>query len=249
MPFIPVSGGGGGGGGASFAWSPYSWAAEPDFGIGGATFDAVDIQNRDAGIACDVCETQMDGSVLRIRPSIDAASLNTKLAGAELFSVADAEEGVWAIKLGIQARATATDAASPTGGSASYMVGCALHLGVTYDGVYVGGFIRRDTTNLASVALTLGRNTGRAGYNAEVAAGAGSLTQFGEFDFLLYRVGTNVEVFIGRDNSFARIGRYNSGGSGAGAVSVLASSTNSIVDVTVLAARKLTAMPLGALIT
>jgi hypothetical protein len=251
MPFINTGGSGGGGGGSSggFAWPSYSWAAEPDRGIGGENFDAVDIVNRDGGIALDVCETQMEGKVLRIRPTIDAASLNTKMAGAELFSVGDAEEGVWAIKVGVQARATATDAASPTGGSSSYMIGCALHLGATYDGVYVGGFLRRDATNLASITVTMGRNTGRDGYNAEVTSGAGSAVQFGEVDFLLKRVGTNVEVFVGRDNSFARIGRHNSGGSGMGAVSVLASSTNSIVDVSVLAVKKMADLPLGALIT
>ena len=244
-----LGGGGGGGGGAAFAFPPWDWAAGSEgFGVGAADFAAVDLSTLEdpPGIACAAIDTQLDGKVLRVRPSTGA--VDSTLAGGAVFTVEDEEDGVWAARLVVQHKSAAAADASPTGASMALQVGLALFVGADLAGGYTAGVCYQGSGNLSAMAAQASSAATRAGVRTAFGTGgSGSVMPAGTMDVLLRRTGAQVDIYMGGDGRFHRIGTraVGVGGDGPGVVGVVASTTAGVLDVMVVRARKLAALPAG----
>lgn len=238
-------GGGGGGGGGGFEFPPWDWASGGDgLGVGAGDFPVVDLATLDAGLACSALETQAAGKVLRLRPAV-GGSVDTTMAGGRLFEVANAEDGAWLVRLAIQHRAAAAADGAPTGASLSVQVGLALFIGADLAGGYNGAFVRASATNLASMTLEGRNGASRAASSNFASGGAGSVMGVGLVDLAVVRSAAQVEVFAGGQGAWRRIGTRASGSSGVGAIGVIAATTAGVLDVMVVRARRLDALPVG----
>jgi hypothetical protein len=121
-------------------------------------------------------------------------------------------------------------------------VACALFNGADLSGGYTAGAIYVSNSNLG--AFNLHARSGTARNNSSfVTTAPGGWAPSGEIDFFLRRSAAQVDVYAGCRGQIVRLGTRATGSSGVGVVGVMGATTAGVLDVVVLRAAKLTALP------